>query len=199
MHTQSRSFAKFNIPINDNCIDISVSPNEKIGSPPYVEISPPTEYVQVRNTARTVAPDSNRSLHVTRQRLENIIIIENELPLNFNSYNESVSVHDPARFFLTVLREVLAAHDITVRGDLDVIEKADREIYANTEKLFSHYSPPLPEIIEVINKRSQNLYAEQKPSKTSLLLIHTEAFSDSKILKKYLLIDPGFFYLKTLL
>lgn len=43
--------------LNDNCVDITITPAET-GAPPRVEVVPATRYVQIHNTALTVA-DSN--------------------------------------------------------------------------------------------------------------------------------------------
>ena len=100
---------------NDNCIDVTVVANEKIGAEPTISLSPPTSYVTVENSAVTTGPDSIRSLYITRPRLQNKIRIINEIPVNKPHYSESISVEDPAKFFVHVLREVLTEAGIKVR------------------------------------------------------------------------------------
>jgi D-alanyl-D-alanine carboxypeptidase/D-alanyl-D-alanine-endopeptidase (penicillin-binding protein 4) len=146
---------------NDNCVDITVVASDKIGEAPAVYLSPPTTYVSIENKAVTTMPDSVRTLYLTRPRLENTIQIRNSIPVNKPRYTESLSVEDPARFFIHVLREVLIEKGIQVNGDIKIVKNPDQIDYSDYSLVFTHQSPPLSEIVKVVNKRSQNLYAEQ--------------------------------------
>lgn len=146
---------------NDNCIDVAVVANEKIGEHPNVYLSPPTSYFSVDNKAVIVKPDSIRSLFVTRPRLENKILVRNQIPINKPRYEKSISVENPAKFFVHVLSEVLKEKGISIGGRVRVVNRTDQINYDEFSLLFTHQSPPLSDIIFVVNKKSQNLYAEQ--------------------------------------
>jgi len=146
---------------NDNCVDVTITASDKIGDSPEVSLSPPTNYVSIDNKAVTTEPDSVRTLYLTRPRLENKILIRNEFPVNKPKITRSISVEDPARFFIHVLREVLVDKGIDVSGDLKIVKIPGQIDYSDHSLVFTHQSPPLSEITKVINKRSQNLYTEQ--------------------------------------
>jgi D-alanyl-D-alanine carboxypeptidase/D-alanyl-D-alanine-endopeptidase (penicillin-binding protein 4) len=146
---------------NDNCVDVSIVASDKIGDAPKVTLLPPTSYISIDNRAVTTPPDSVRTLYLSRPRLENKILIRNDFPINKPKFTKSLSVEDPAKFFVHVLREVLIEKGIEVTGDLKIVKIPGKIKYPNLVLLFNHHSPPLSEIIRVINKRSQNLYAEQ--------------------------------------
>ncbi len=146
---------------NDNCIDVTVTSNKNSGEPPLVTLSPPTKYFTIENQALTVDPDSTRTLFLTRPRMQNVLLVQNHIPRNKPKYLESISVDDPARYFVFVLKEVLEEKGIEVRGTIKTNRQKGYYQYDQLSRLFTHQSPPMTEIIKVVNKRSQNLYAEQ--------------------------------------
>jgi len=146
---------------NDNCVDVTVVASDNIGEAPEVYLSPPTSYVSIDNKAVTTKPDSVRSLYLTRPRLQNKILIRNNIPVNKSKYTQSLSIEEPARFFVHVLREVLIEKGIHVNGDLKIVKNSSQIDYSDYSHVFTHQSPPLSEILKIVNKRSQNLYTEQ--------------------------------------
>ena len=63
---------------------------------------------------------------------------------------------------MVVLKEVLESKGIVVGGfPLDVDDISLPIDYNELSKLFTHYSPNLKDIIKILNKNSQNFYAEQ--------------------------------------
>jgi len=146
---------------NDNCIDVTVRANEKSGEPPLVTLSPPTKYFTIENQAVTVEQDSIRTLFLTRPPSQNILLVQNQIPKNKPKYFESISVDDPAKYFVYVLKEVLEEKGIKVGGVIKTNRENRKYKYEELSRLFTHKSPPLTEIITVVNKRSHNLYAEQ--------------------------------------
>jgi len=147
--------------LNDNCIDVTVTPNDTIDRPPQISLMPPTRYVGIDNRARTILADSVQTLFLTRPRLQNMLQVENEIPVNKPPYHESISVENPALFFITVLAEVMTTRGITIQGSLITQKQPDQIPYNTCQRIFTQYSPELSEIIKVTNKVSQNLYTEQ--------------------------------------
>ena len=89
------------------------------------------------------------------------------MPIRGGGGSAVVTVHDPARYALTVFRERLARAGITIDGATRVEETDELEptrVVPQDEgrvALVTHFSPPLGEVVKVVNKRSQNFYAEQ--------------------------------------
>src|SRR5207253_347901 len=69
----------------------------------------------------------------------------------------TVAVEDPARYAATVFGEVLAARGIVVAG---AVETTTQPLPPGVRVLAGHDSPPLAEIVKVVNKVSQNLHTE---------------------------------------
>lgn len=142
---------------NDNCVDFTIFPGTETGGAVQVQQAPDIAYLDIVNTAKTSAADSLPKLKITRDRAKNLVRISGTLPLGGKNIKESISVEKPAEFFIRTLRNVLSENGITIEGVNHVSSK--QTVLSDT--LFTHTSPPLSEIISVINKKSHNLYAEQ--------------------------------------
>jgi len=147
--------------LNDNCVDIVISPS-KVGQPSNVEVFPETKYVVIVNNVTTVKGDSVTSIYTMRERGTNIIKISGTITEKSSQVKRFVTVNNPTQFFAVVLKEVLTKKGIKVKGySVDVDDASEGVEYEQTKLLFTHYSPPLRDILRVINKSSQNFYAEQ--------------------------------------
>jgi D-alanyl-D-alanine carboxypeptidase/D-alanyl-D-alanine-endopeptidase (penicillin-binding protein 4) len=74
-----------------------------------------------------------------------------------DSWEGRPALEDPARYATTVFREVLEARGIRVMGD---VATTSEPLPAGVRTLAAHDSPPLAEILKVVNKESQNLHTE---------------------------------------
>lgn len=146
--------------LNDNCIDIIVSPTE-FGKKANIKILPDTKYSIIINKVFTVDNDSSTSINVFRERGTNVITIEGTIKENSKEVKTYVTVNNPTQFFIVVFKEILEKKGIKVKGypiDIDDINLVlDYDSYI---LLTEHTSVDLREIIKVINKNSQNLFAE---------------------------------------
>lgn len=147
---------------NDNTITIVAEPGAAPGEPARIRKVPETDYVAVRNGVRTVRGRSGGSLTVKRRPESNVVELGGQVGVRGRGTSVIVSVDDPARFAASVLRDRLLRAGITVDGQTRLVEPAyDLAGKAGRTPLASHLSPPLSEVVKVVNKRSQNLYAEQ--------------------------------------
>ena len=90
----------------------------------------------------------------------NHIIVSSEVPLG-RSDPEAIAVHNPTLYFLHGLHSVLASRDIHVDGQLlDVDDLSTDLTYSTARLIASHTSPPMSELVDIVNKESHNLYAE---------------------------------------
>lgn len=147
---------------NDNCVDLEIYPGKKINDPAVIKINPNTNYVQIKNQVITVHPDSSTKINFFRAPGTNIINVIGKISLKSKPYKESITVHNPTLYTVTVFKEVLESKGIKITGSpVDIDETFLKPDYEKMKILASYESPPLSEIIKVINKRSQNFYAEQ--------------------------------------
>ncbi len=143
---------------NDNCVDLTVMPGKSAGDTVRYRARPATGYVRFENRARTWPRDSLAQLHLGRKRARNIITLDGGLPVNGEDYHESITVEEPARWFLENLKKAWQEKDMKVTGIFRHQRLAAREA---DSLLWVCQSPPLSELIRVVNKRSHNFYAEQ--------------------------------------
>lgn len=145
---------------NDNCIDIIVRADKLTGQA-KIDINPDTKYAVIINKVSVVKDDSITSIDVYRERGTNVASVLGTIRKS-DSVKTFVTVNNPTQFTMVVLKEILEKKGIVVGGfpmDVDDLS-APVESY-KLSKLFTHYSPRLKEIVKVINKNSQNFFAEQ--------------------------------------
>lgn len=147
---------------NDNCVDLTIRPGDRVGKKASIEIYPKTKFVTILNNVVTVSNDSVTNINFYRERNTNIIQCVGTIRKSELEYRESITVNNPTKFTAQVLKEVLESKGIRIRGQaLDNDELGIARDYQKLTPLFTQVSPPLKEIIKVVNKISQNLYSEQ--------------------------------------
>ncbi len=147
---------------NENCVDFDIVAST-LDSPATIEWFPKTSYVTVLNETRTTARKTSIDEGYYRQREGNDFRISSLVPLG-KTDNESLTIYNPSKYFVHVLREVLVSEGIVVSGQaVDVDDLSIKPFYKNEtyQKLLTHKSPPLSVIVKQINKDSNNLLAEQ--------------------------------------
>jgi D-alanyl-D-alanine carboxypeptidase/D-alanyl-D-alanine-endopeptidase (penicillin-binding protein 4) len=91
------------------------------------------------------------------------------MPLGDSVHTDDVTLHNPANLFVTLFKEALARHGVTLSGQVRTVNWLDRQVepmdLGTTVELGSVESLPLRDIAREVMKPSQNLY-------TDLLLAH---------------------------
>ena len=141
---------------NDNVASVTVRPGEHEGDPVLLEASPRSSYYSVACTAVTTSAGAKRDLTLVRDPGSNRIRITGTLPIG-ETWEGRVALEDPARYAATVFGEVLAAKGIVVAGGVDTTSEP---MPGAVRVLAAHDSPPMSEIVKVVNKVSQNLHTE---------------------------------------
>jgi D-alanyl-D-alanine carboxypeptidase/D-alanyl-D-alanine-endopeptidase (penicillin-binding protein 4) len=156
----------------ENIATLEIRPARAAGRPPEVRLVPGGDGVLIVNEAMTVA--SGRSwINVSRAAYDGPITVRGRIRRGTGSMLRSLPVSDPARYAAAVLREVLEDNGIAVLGGVRSVQ-AESESSVTGRSVFApafdarplrvlalHNSPPLIDILEVVNKRSHNLMAEQ--------------------------------------
>lgn len=146
---------------NDNCVDFALVAAVE-NQPAHLTWEPAfTTYVSTENASVTGPADSGIREGYSRTRDGNRFRFWSRVPEGRTDF-ESLSVNNPTLFFVHVLRETLLAEGISVGGSpRDVDALSFPPDYTTATRIAVHTSPPMTDIVTVINKRSQNLYAEQ--------------------------------------
>jgi serine-type D-Ala-D-Ala carboxypeptidase/endopeptidase (penicillin-binding protein 4) len=141
---------------NDNAADLRLLPGERPGDPAVLEMSPVTAYYSVVSTVTTTPAGIKAELKLERDLGSSRIRLSGTIPIG-DSWEGRPALEDPARYAATVFREVLEARGIRVMGD---VATTGDPLPAGVRTLAAHDSPPLSEIVKVVNKESQNLHTE---------------------------------------
>ncbi len=149
------------ISFNDNVVNVYVTVNKE-NHLPQVSIEPVTKYIIILNKVSTVPADSITSINVYRDMGTNVVTVYGTIKQNSDTVKTFVTVNNPTQYAMVVLKDVLKRKGITIDGyPIDVDDISLPLDYSKMTKLFTQYSPPLKEIIKVINKNSENFFAEQ--------------------------------------
>ena len=150
--------------VEDNAVDLLISPGPKTGVPCRITTLPATEYLRFDNRTRTVEAGGRGDLSLYRPIGGNKVYVHGQLPLGSTNWADTITVHGPALWFVTLLREELARAGIHVSGRVRAVNWLDREARPDEARgwieLASVESPPLSELVARTMKPSQNLYAQ---------------------------------------
>ena len=142
----------------ENAITITLVAGE-IGTPVAVQKEPDTSYISVVHQV-TIEPTSEQPrIDWSYNPESRTVFATGTLPPNGQDYG-SFSIHNPAAYFATALKETLQRNGITIVGEAYRAADHFYKLPESARILLQHESPPLREIIAVVLKVSQNLYAE---------------------------------------
>lgn len=146
---------------NDACIDILIAGAEKPGEKASISLDPNTQYLQVENNVSTVGgKQAERGVGVKRKDGSTVLELAGSVKAKSRA-QVFVTVPDPAKYFVTVLKETLQAQGITIEGNSfkssEIKEIPPKEQW---QKVSTYLSPPLKDLLSTCLKNSQNLYAE---------------------------------------
>jgi serine-type D-Ala-D-Ala carboxypeptidase/endopeptidase (penicillin-binding protein 4) len=157
----------------ENVATLEIRAAEQAGWRPSIRLVPGGEGIAIVNQARTVAGGGSR-IHAARMAYDGPIVVTGQIARGSAALTRAVPVSDPARFAIAVFREMLDRRQIAVTGGLrtaltqDASPVTGRSVFAPAldsrepvRVLAVHTSPPVMQILEIINKRSHNLMAEQ--------------------------------------
>jgi D-alanyl-D-alanine carboxypeptidase/D-alanyl-D-alanine-endopeptidase (penicillin-binding protein 4) len=108
--------------VNDNAIDLTVKPGEKVGAPVVITSGPPSMgFMTIANRATTSPRGSKSNLQIYRGLGANTLELSGTVPLGDNGWTGSVAIPDPALAFVTMLRDVLVKRGVKIDGRVRTI------------------------------------------------------------------------------
>lgn len=156
---------------NENVVSLRVEAAPRSGWRPTVHTLPPNAGLAIDNRAVTV--EGRGRLVIDRVDPTEPISVTGTIQRGGRDVWRQITVSDPAEFTVTAFRGVLEARGIQVRGTQRVVRDPEssflggRSITAPSVAgrpratiLATHVSPPLRDYLEVVNKRSNNLFTE---------------------------------------
>jgi D-alanyl-D-alanine carboxypeptidase/D-alanyl-D-alanine-endopeptidase (penicillin-binding protein 4) len=147
--------------LNENYIDLAFfPPSDSIDT---LRIVPDVESSYYRLIKEIEITDTGKtSLSITSEFGTNDIVIKGKIKKGSEKFERSPTITNPTKFYATVFKEVLQKKGIGISGQaLDCDEVTDYpDSLILTDTLLINESIPLAEILKVLMKKSQNLYAE---------------------------------------
>ncbi|MEZ4416908.1 MAG: D-alanyl-D-alanine carboxypeptidase/D-alanyl-D-alanine-endopeptidase [Gemmatimonadota bacterium] len=155
--------------INDNVIDIVVTPAASAGAPATVEVTPKTSYFTVQ--AHVITADSGHAqrfdaVEDSTDRSHRMLVATGSVPRGSEPQNLRWVVPEPSRFGEVVLSEALrdtGVHAIPRLASRTVDVEALSASYDDSLVVAEHISLPLLAEATVVLKTSQNLHASNFP------------------------------------
>lgn len=158
------------VSVNDNVVDVTVSPGDGEGAPAKLHVSPATAYATFINHATTGPAGSSPDIHVTADIANpdgsHTVTFSGKFPLNAAPILYPYAVPKPSRFAQVTFVDALRAKGVHVQMP-PPNEKADFKTlatsYTQEDVVAEHISPPLSQEVKVTLKVSQNLHASMTP------------------------------------
>ncbi len=148
--------------VNDNTVTVLISAAAKPGEAATLTLSPELEYLTIENRVRTVARGAESAVHARRVARSRQWQLTGTIPLGRATVIEILPVDDPALFAASALYDALTRRGIAIRGGPVARHRALGEPYAAVEgeELAFRTSPPLADLLQVMDIFSVNLHAE---------------------------------------
>lgn len=192
------------VSFNENLVRIQVQAGEALGQSPPIHLIPEDSGIPVLNTATTVSQGRRSRIWLFRDTPWDPIGIEGEIPLGGRDVWRELPVPDPLVFTGKVLKGVLEARGIHIRGNLRVVRDPAASVLPPPETggdvssrigpriVAVHQSPPLLDILTVVNKHSNNFLAESVARTLGQLTMGDGSFEGAAAaVRAFLTVDVG--------
>lgn len=162
--------------LHDNTFLLTLHPAEHVGQLARIALTPPFEDFAIDNHVTTPERGTPR-VRFYRSASGRELHLWGTIPKTDPGTVLELAIGDPALYAAEVLRDALARRGISVRGDAVARhrfpDEANEATAAPAIILAEHRSPPLVELLQVVDKVSQNLHAEVLLRETGLAVEHT--------------------------
>jgi D-alanyl-D-alanine carboxypeptidase/D-alanyl-D-alanine-endopeptidase (penicillin-binding protein 4) len=153
------------IVVNDNVIDVLITPADKAGEPAVVKMHPATGFVQMDAQVST-GPEKGPSVTTIEAAGPNRFFVRGQVPVRSKPVLRIYPVDDPSAFARALFIETLRRQGVAVSASPLAPPGAalpERDGYGKLPRVAVYTSPPFAELIKVTLKVSHNLYASILP------------------------------------
>lgn len=159
--------------LNDNTFAVTFRPAERAGDLARVALVPAFENFVIDNRVVTTAR-GDRKIEFYRSAAGSELHVWGSIPKGDPGYTQELAIGDPALYAAQALRSALIERGISIHGSAVALHhfaddpapqnQAETSLKEAPPKLefvlAEHRSPPLLELLQVVDKVSQNLHAE---------------------------------------
>jgi D-alanyl-D-alanine carboxypeptidase/D-alanyl-D-alanine-endopeptidase (penicillin-binding protein 4) len=148
--------------VNENVVTISIEPGVRAGDPASLSLQPALEYFTIDNRVLTGTRGGEASVRIRRIPGSRQWLLTGSVPAGHAAISEIIPIDDPALYAASALYDALARRGVVIRGRAVARHRSLAEEYESPagDATAMRTSPPLGEILQVMDKVSQNLYAE---------------------------------------
>jgi D-alanyl-D-alanine carboxypeptidase/D-alanyl-D-alanine-endopeptidase (penicillin-binding protein 4) len=153
------------IVVNDNVVDVVVTPADEPGQPASVRMRPETAFVQMDAQVDTVGEGASLRVDI-RSAGPHSFVVRGRIPVKAKPLVRIYSVEDPAQYARALFIETLRGHGVGVSASPlqpPVAELPEKDRYDKLDRVAVFTSPPFSEVVKVTLKVSHNLYASTLP------------------------------------
>ena len=148
--------------VADNIVTVTVHPGVQGDDLAVLSLSPAVEYFAIDNRIRTVGKGGGAKVEIWRAAGSRQLILTGTMPLGSAAIHETLAVDDPALFAACALYEALLARGVRIQGSPVARHRLASDSFEPVAgaTLAILTSPPMAELLQVVDKVSQNLHAE---------------------------------------
>jgi D-alanyl-D-alanine carboxypeptidase/D-alanyl-D-alanine-endopeptidase (penicillin-binding protein 4) len=153
------------IMVNDNLLDLIITPGAAVGEPATVHVRPENDFLHVDAQVETSEKDQKPNVSVELVGLGRYVL-RGSLPVGSRPLVRIGAVANPESFARGLFIESLRREGVRVKASPLNRPNAvlpDADDYAGLTRVARYDSPPLSELLKVILKVSHNLYASTLP------------------------------------
>ncbi|TNF72575.1 MAG: D-alanyl-D-alanine carboxypeptidase/D-alanyl-D-alanine-endopeptidase [Acidobacteria bacterium] len=140
---------------SDNCVLVRVWPGGKPGQPANIQTLPELPLFEVRNLAKTIGSAKRHWVAVSRAGSEQLTV-SGSVYRRAAPVESWIAVSDPLAYFGAALSQGFTERGLKIRGEV----LPTRSLPVDTWRGVTVHRTDLVTTVEVVNKRSQNFYAE---------------------------------------
>jgi D-alanyl-D-alanine carboxypeptidase/D-alanyl-D-alanine-endopeptidase (penicillin-binding protein 4) len=169
------------IVVNDNLIDIVVTPGKSAGQPATIAVSPETPYATFTSKATTGAAKSDNTLDmedVIDGAGNHTVTVTGSVPLSDPPILYAYRVPTPSRYAEVGLTYALQQTGVAISAapsDTPFVKATYAPTYMQGNLVAAHVSPPLREDVKITLKVSDNLHASVMPYLWGVYVAHADA------------------------
>jgi D-alanyl-D-alanine carboxypeptidase/D-alanyl-D-alanine-endopeptidase (penicillin-binding protein 4) len=148
--------------VDDNSFAVTIRPGAEAGDLARISLLPPFEYFSIDNRVRTQEAGERR-IDLDRKPSGRQLHVWGAIGLADSGVTHLLAVDDPALYAAEVLRDALLRRGVAIHGKAVARHRFSDDAHEPAKArvvLAERSSPPLAQLLQVVDKVSQNLHAE---------------------------------------
>jgi D-alanyl-D-alanine carboxypeptidase/D-alanyl-D-alanine-endopeptidase (penicillin-binding protein 4) len=148
--------------VNDNTVGLAIRPGVSPGDVASLTLEPALEYFTIDNRIVTVGRGSEAKIRMSRAAGSRQLLLWGSIPAGVGVIRDSVAIDDPAFYAACAFYDALTRHGVSISGKPVARHRMATEDYLPPvgTVVATRTSPPLTDLLQMMDKVSQNLYAE---------------------------------------